>query len=140
MAGSGAGSVPGQLSITFASGVVGAGAMLIVALLLGRFGLFGDLGCSLHPSADHRYVYSHLIWGGLFGLLFCLPVMNGSVWKRGLILGLVPAAYQLLVVFPIFDHGRLLGLNNGYTTPLFVVCLDAIWGLTSAGWLKMIGG
>ena len=140
MAGSGSGSVPGQLSMTFASGVVGAGLVLMVALLMHRFGFLADLGCRLHPSADGRYIYSRLVWGGLFGLLFCLPILSGSVWKRGLVFGLVPAAVELLVVFPLLNHAQVLGLNYGYTTPIFVVFLDVIWGLTSAGWLKMIGG
>lgn len=140
MAASGSGSVPGQLSMAFASGVVGAGVLVVVALLMGRFGIFADLGCHLHPSANREYLYSRLVWGGIFGLLFCLPIMSGSVWKRGFVFGLIPAAVQLLVIFPLLNHVQVLGLNYGYTTPIFVVFLNAVWGLTSAGWLKMIGG
>ncbi len=140
MASSGAGSVPGQLSGAFASGVVGAVVALIVAWVAGRSGLFSDLGCHWQPMPSRGAGYSLVVWGGIFGLIFCLPLMAGSVVKRGLVFGLVPALVQLLIVLPLLDHQQVLGFNHGYTTPFFVVVLDSIWGLTAAGWLKMIGG
>ena len=140
MASSGSGSVPGQLSVAFASGVVGAVVVLIIAWVIGQFGLFGDLGCHWRPMPNRNAAYTRLVWGGIFGLLFCLPLMAGSVVKRGLVFGIVSALVQLLIVFPLIEHQQVLGLNYGYTTPFFVVLLNAIWGMTTALWLKMIGG
>ena len=95
------------------------------------------LGCNLSVSADKPWIYSRLVWGGIFGLFLVLPVLTNSVLKRGLLLGLLPAAFQLFVVFPIFLKQRLMGLNHGLTTPLFVLFLNLLWGLAAAGWLKM---
>ena len=89
---------------------------------------------------NRNAAYTRLVWGGIFGLLFCLPLMAGSVVKRGLVFGIVSALVQLLIVFPLIEHQQVLGLNYGYTTPFFVVLLNAIWGMTTALWLKMIGG
>ncbi len=68
MASSGSGSVPGQLSMAFAAGAVGAAVLLIIALLMARFGLFGALGCHLPLSSSRELIYSRIVWGGLFGL------------------------------------------------------------------------
>ncbi len=137
MAGSGSSSVPGQLSLSFAAGVVGAVVNMLAAWMLSRMGVFHMLGCNLSVSADKPWIYSHIVWGGIFGLFLVLPVLTNSVLKRGLLLGLLPAACQLFVVFPIFLGQRLMGLNHGLTTPLFVLFLNLLWGVSAAGWLKM---
>jgi hypothetical protein len=137
MAGSGSSSVPGQLSLSFAAGSVGAIVNMLAAWMLARMGLFHLLGCDISINATKQWIYSRLVWGGIFGLFLVLPIMTNSVLKRGLILGLIPAAFQLFVVFPIFLNQRIMGLNHGLTTPLFVVFLNLLWGVSAVGWLKM---
>ena len=137
MAGSGSSSVPGQLSLSFAAGVAGAVVNMLAAWILSRMGIFAMLGCSLSIRVDKQWIYSRLVWGGIFGLFLVLPVLTNSVVKRGLLLGLLPAAFQLFVVFPIFLRQHLMGLNHGLTTPLFVLFLNLLWGVAAAGWLKM---
>ncbi len=139
MAGAGSSSVPGQISLSFAAGVVGAIVKLSAAWLMTQMGLFHLLGCDLSASTDKQWIYSHLVWGGIFGLFLVLPVLTNTVFKRGLVLGLLPAAFQLFVVFPIFLDERIMGLNHGATTPLFVITLDLLWGIASVGWLRMTG-
>ncbi len=137
MAGSGSSSVPGQLSLSFAAGSVGAIVNMLAAWMMARMGLFHLLGCDISINATKQWIYSRLVWGGIFGLFLVLPIMTNSVLKRGLILGLIPAAFQLFVVFPIFLNQRIMGLNHGLTTPLFVVFLNLLWGVAAVGWLKM---
>lgn len=137
MAGSGSSSVPGQLSLSFAAGSVGAIVNMLAAWMMARMGLFHLLGCNISINATKQWIYSRLVWGGIFGLFLVLPIMTNSVLKRGLILGLIPAAFQLFVVFPIFLNQRIMGLNHGLTTPLFVVFLNLLWGVAAVGWLKM---
>lgn len=139
MAGAGSSSVPGQLSLSFASGAVGAIVNISAAWIFYRMGLFQLLGCNLSVTANKQWIYSRLVWGGIFGLFLVLPILTNSVLKRGLLLGLLPAAFQLFVVFPIFLHQRVMGFNHGLTTPLFVIALNLLWGIAAAGWLKMTG-
>ena len=137
MAGSASGSVPGQLSLTFSAGVVGSVVSLLIAWLLQRIGLFATIGCHLPVSSDEAWICSRLVWGGIFGLFFVLPVIPNSFFKRGLLLGLLPGLFELLVVLPIFQGQTVLGLNLGYTTPLVVMALSLLWGVLAASWLKM---
>jgi hypothetical protein len=139
MAGAGSSSVPGQLSLSFAAGAVGAVVNMSAAWLFDRMGLFHLLGCDISIAANKYWIYSRLVWGGIFGLFLVLPVLTNSVLKRGLLLGLLPAAFQLFVVFPIFLHQSVMGINHGVTTPLFVIALNLLWGMAAAGWLKMTG-
>jgi hypothetical protein len=134
MAGAGASSVPGQLSLSFAAGAAGAIVNMCAAWLFDRMGLFHLLGCDISISANKQWIYSRLVWGGIFGLFLVLPVMENSILKRGLILGLLPAAFQLFVVFPVFLNQRIMGLNHGATTPLFVIALNLLWGVAACLW------
>ncbi len=139
MAGSTSGSVPSQLSSAFAAGVVGALVLCGAAWLMVKMQIFSLLHCSISLPIGREWIYSRLVWGGLFGLFFVLPIWTGKTAKRGLLFGLLPALFQLFVVFPLLLHKQVMGLNFGYTTPLFVVALNLLWGLATAGWLAMLG-
>lgn len=139
MAGSTSGSVPAQLSVTFAAGTVGAVVNMGAAWLFAQMHLFSLLHCNIHIDVTREWIYSRLVWGGLFGLFFVLPIWTGKSVRRGLLFGLLPAAFQLFVVFPLLLHKQLLGLNFGFTTPLFVIVLNLLWGLAASGWLAMLG-
>jgi hypothetical protein len=142
MAGSGSSSVPGQLSLAFAAGAAAAVAELFVAWILDSMHIFWFLGSRLGEYLLDRswIIYFHIVWGGVLGLLFLLPVFNNSIFKRGLVLGLVAAGFELLVAFPLFFHQGPLGLELGVWTPTFVVALSLLWGICAAVWFKMSGG
>ena len=55
---------------------------------------------------------------------------------RGLLFSLCPTFVQPFVVFPYKAHKRMLGLDLGVFTPLFVLVFNAIWGLMNAIWLR----
>lgn len=136
---SGSSSVPRELSITFSAGVVGALANAGAGWLLGNLNLFHLLHCNLNGEFTKWMFYQRLIWGGIFGFFFLLPILAQSTFKRGVVIGLIPAAFALLVVFPFWIHKGWLGIGFGYTTFLFVIVLNIIWGVAAAVWLKMIG-
>ncbi len=131
-------SVPREISTTFAAGVFGGLVSCGAAWLCGKLNLFALLHCSLSGDFNKWRLYQHLVWGGIFGLCFLLPLLAGSTFKRGLVFGLLPAAFALLVVFPFWMHKGWLGVDFGHTTFLFVIVLNLIWGLATALWLGMI--
>jgi hypothetical protein len=67
----------------------------------------------------------------LWGLLFLLPVSPGSLWRKAMILTLVPVFFALVVFIPL-RGGSLLGLDRGSVTPLWVYVVNLAWGFTTA--------
>jgi hypothetical protein len=126
------------LSLCFAAGVAGALANSFAVWIFGRAGLTSAIGVSLAPDLSAAWLYPRLVWGGLWGLLFALPLSIPRPAMQGLVLSLAPAAAQLLFFFPRAGKG-LLGLELGAATPLAVLFFDAIWGLAAAGWLRATG-
>ncbi len=128
-------SVARSLSLFFAAGVVGALANSLVVWGAAELGLPQALGVSLAPAVSPAWLYPRLIWGGLWGLLFVLPIALGVV-PRGLLLSLAPSLFQLFVVFPAWSGRGLGGLELGVLTPVFVLLYNAVWGVAASWWVK----
>jgi hypothetical protein len=75
-----------------------------------------------------------MIWGGIWGALFVLPFLRLSVWIRGALYSLLPSLVALVVVLPARGAG-MWGLGLGALTPLFVLFVNAIWGVLAAWWV-----
>lgn len=128
-----------RAATSFAAGAAG-GLLLAVALwAAGTSHLTSRLGVALAPTLAPAWLYSRVVWGGLWGFLFMLPLVRGSWWLRGIVLSLAPSAFQLLWVFPHETRAGLLGLGLGAATPLVVLAANAVWGLGAAGLLRAIG-
>jgi hypothetical protein len=81
-------------------------------------------------------LYHRLVWGGLWGLVFILPLWQNSLFLRGLFISLGPTLVQLFVIFPFQAQKGFLGLDLGILTPVFVVIFNAVWGWVAAIWLS----
>ncbi|MBI4963270.1 MAG: hypothetical protein HY913_08335 [Desulfomonile tiedjei] len=127
-----------DVSLTYAAGSVGALANSLAAWLFGILGITAALGVQSAPALTAGFLYPRLVWGGLWGFLFLLPFLKGSVVARGIIYSLGPTAVQLLVVFPFKLGKGWLGLELGTLMPLFVILFNIVWGLCTAGWLVLL--
>lgn len=123
----------------FAAGCFGGLANSLVVWLAGAQGVTGALGVSIAPALTPAWLYPRIVWGGLWGLLFLLPLLRGSLYKQGLIWSLGPTAVQLFVVFPLVANKGIAGLALGALTPLFVLLFNAVWGLAAAVMLRRLG-
>ena len=121
-------------SIAAAAGMVGALANSLAAWLAGSSGLTRALGANLAPALTAGWLYPRLVWGALWALLLLLP-LRGAWWKQGLLVSLAPSAAQLFYFFPQGGAG-VLGLERGPTVPLFVLLLNALWGVVAAWWFR----
>jgi hypothetical protein len=118
-----------NLSLVFVAGCWGA-LWNSLAVWLG-----GYLGIA--PALNPAFLYPRLVWGGLWGLLFLVPMGRWSFPARGLLFSLGPTLVQLFVVFPL-AHKGVLGLQLGSLTPLMVVFYNAIWGYAAGWWLNWV--
>ena len=104
--------------------------------IFGEIGLTSTLGVKIAPQLSAPWLYPRIVWGGIWGLVFLLPLLQKRFLYRGLFFSLGPTIVQLFIVFPMKAGQGMMGLDLGLLTPLLVIVFNAIWGLTAAIWLK----
>ncbi len=124
-----------NLSLVFVAGCWGALWNGLAVWLFGFLGIAPALGVHIAPALTPAFLYPKLVWGGLWGFLFLIPLRRRTFPARGLLFSLGPTLAQLFVVFPHLHKG-VLGLDLGLLTPLLVVFYNAVWGLGAGLWLK----
>jgi hypothetical protein len=127
-----------NLSLVFVAGLVGGLLNCLAIWLFGWLGVAQALGVQIAPPLTTALLYPKLVWGGLWGLLFLIPLGRVPFPVRGLLFGLGPSLVQLFVVFPLKAHKGVLGLDLGALTPLFVLFYNAVWGLAAGWWLNLV--
>lgn len=125
------------MSLVFAAGCVGAVFNSLTIWLFGRFGISAALGVNIAPALSPGWLYPRVVWGGLWGLLFLLPLLPGSVLGRGLLFSLGPTLVQLFIIFPFQAHKGQMGLALGTLTPVLVLFFYAVWGIAAALWVRL---
>lgn len=120
-----------KLLIFFAAGCVGALANSIAVWAFGHYGITKALGVTLAPALSPSWLYPRIVWGGIWGLLFMLPMLDSKLLRKGSILSLFPTAVQLFMVFPKAGKG-MAGLELGMLTPLLVLFFNWVWGIATA--------
>jgi hypothetical protein len=128
-----------RLALVFAAGAFGALANSVALWAAGASGLHEALGVRIAPSITAAFLYPRIVWGGLWGLLFLLPLASQRWVAQGLALSLFPTLFQLLVVFPYRTSAGTLGTGLGTLTPVVVVAANAVWGVAASGWLRATG-
>jgi len=125
-----------KLLIFFAAGCLGALANSLTVWLFGEFGITGQFHVSMAPPLTPGWLYPRIVWGGIWGLLFVLPLTNAKPVRKGILLSILPTIIQLLVVFPIKAKKGYLGLQLGTLTPVFVVFYNMVWGVVTSLTIK----
>tara|TARA_R110001592_G_scaffold66438_14_gene204059 strand:- start:5901 stop:6290 length:390 start_codon:yes stop_codon:yes gene_type:complete len=120
-----------KLMIYFAAGSIGALANSVALWWLGYYGFTARFNISIAPHFDPAWLYPRIVWGGLWGLLFILPMLQSRLLFKGLLISLAPTAVQLLLIFPQAGKG-LGGTELGIYTPILVLLVNGVWGLAAA--------
>jgi len=126
-----------KLLIFFAAGCLGALANSLTVWLFGHYGITAALNVSIAPTLSAGWLYPRIVWGGLWGLLFILPMLQSRLLLKGALLSLFPTAVQLFVVFPMLAHKGMAGFDLGLLTPLFVLLFNWVWGAVAAVTIKL---
>jgi hypothetical protein len=127
-----------KLSLVFAAGCFGGLLNSLAVWISGVLGISSALGVKIAPLLSAPWLYPRLAWGGIWGVLFLLPIMKKRYLIRGLIFSLGPTIVQLFVVFPMKANKGIMGFDLGLLTPLLVIVFNAIWGLAAALWLRWV--
>ena len=127
-----------NLTLLFSSGCLGALVNSIAVWIFGALGITATFDVKLAPPLTKTWLYPRIVWGGLWGFLFLLPFLRRSYFFRGLLFSLGPTIVPLFIVFPVQAEKGLMGIDLGIMTPIFVLFFNAIWGVCTAFWLKLI--
>jgi hypothetical protein len=125
-----------NVSLIFAAGCFGGLAKGFLAWLFGAVGLNALLGSQFAPQLGPQWLYSHMVWGGIWAMLFLLPIRGWSLYSLGIFYSLPQSIISLLVMFPQMGRG-LMGLQLGYSTPVLAIFFGFVWGLGTAFWWKI---
>ncbi len=125
-----------NLSLVFMAGLFGGLVNCLIVWFLGWLGIPQTLRVQIAPPLNSSFIYPELVWGGLWGLLFLVPLGRLSFPVKGAVISLVPSMVQLFVLFPLKAHQGILGLQLGALTPLVVLIYTALWGIPAGLWLQ----
>jgi hypothetical protein len=132
------------LAVCFCAGLLGALASGLLLCLAGKLGIFKLAGILLKPQLTPAWFYPRLVWGGVWGLLYFLavgPARARQRWvRRGMLVSLIPTAFELLVVFPYLSGLGLLGQKLGRLTPLAVFLANLVWGFFTGIFCRLLWG
>jgi len=123
--------------ILFSAGCAGGLAYSVAVSTFGDLGITSALGVSYHHSLTSGWVYSRVVWGGIWGMLFFLPLSQSNLFLKGAILSLLPTAFQLFVVFPLLGNHGIAGLDLGLLTPLVILFFNWVWGVATGLTLQL---
>ncbi len=127
-------NVPRAVALCFAAGAAAGFLQCVAAWLLQRYGIAAQVGAHVVGTLTPSVIHPRVVIGGLWALLFLLPMARSSVLVSGLLWGLVVAAAELLL-FPLIA-GRTPSLLN--MTALFALLLWLLWGVLAALLLRWI--
>jgi len=126
-----------KVLVFFAAGCLGALANSIALWLLGDFGITQSLNIAIAPKLTPLWLYPRIVWGGIWGFAFLLPMLDSKLLLKGSILSIFPTLVQLFVVFPFQAHKGMAGLELGLLTPALVVVLNWLWGFVTGLTIKL---
>lgn len=124
-----------KLSSAYTGGAIGALVDSFNIWGLGKAGITSLIGVGLQPEFTASWLYPRLVWGGIWGLMFLLPVFKNRLFLRGILFSLGPSAMVLFMMFPSMGKG-ILGLGFGTLTPFLVVLLNFVWGMVASFWYR----
>ena len=126
------------LTLAFSAGALGGLANGLCVWLAVKYGLTAALGVSLAAPLTPAWIYPRIVWGGIWGLLFIVPLWERNPFLRGLFFSIGPTLVMLFVIFPLRLGKGMMGLDLGTWTPAFVILFNAVWGWTAALWMRWV--
>jgi hypothetical protein len=126
-----------KLLICFAAGCLGGLIMSLAMWAAGNSGIAASLDVRITPDLTPPWLCQRVVWGGIWGFLFLLPILSSKSFARGTLMSLFPTLVQLFYVFPYQAGKGMAGIELGLLTPVFVLVYNWIWGVVTAGTIKL---
>jgi len=121
-------------ALCFAAGCGGGLVESVFAWTAAHFGLTAVIGTHGGTALQGSSLYAHVVWGGLWGLLFLVPLLRNTVIVGGVMAALLVTLIQWIVL-PLWWHN---GLHFALWPLLNAVILNGVWGIATALLLKWL--
>jgi len=123
-----------RVAICFASGVVGALAVVLFSHVLIATGLGGKLGVKAPIPFKSPDIYRPLFWGGLWGIPFGLLIENAweSLYLFGFLYVLAPLLALFLIFLPLGGAGFFGLRQGGPKFTLYLLLVNLPFGIITA--------
>lgn len=128
-----------RAALYFAAGSIGGLAVVLTAWSFGRIGMPELFGVAIKPELELAWLYRAMVWGGIWGLIFLLPIPIRPLWLKGLLFTLAPVL-AALVYFGPARGGVMFALDRGELAPFYIYLINIPWGLVTAYLGRAIGG
>ncbi|MDW7772245.1 MAG: hypothetical protein SCH71_05070 [Desulfobulbaceae bacterium] len=126
-----------KLLLYFSAGCLGALANSLVLWLLGHYDITRTMNIAMAPGLTPAWLYPRIVWGGIWGMTFVLPLLDSRLLTKGSVLSLLPTLVQLFVVFPLKEHKGIAGIELGMLTPVLVLFVNWVWGFVTGLTIKL---
>lgn len=123
-----------EMALCFSAGSVGALAKGGAIWLCAHFAVLSEVASHLARAQSSGF-YARIVWGGIAAFLFLLPLARKNWLVRGLFCGVIVALIQLFAI-PLLGNGSV---HFALLPMLSVLALSCIWGLATAGVLRLSG-
>lgn len=128
-----------KISAAYTAGVFAAFLCCCIIWLLGHTGLTSMMDINIKPKFSLGWLYPRLFWGGIASIVLLIPFLKTRPLIRGIVFSLIPSTVLLLKVFPE-TGGGFMGMRLGSLTPLFIILLGFLYGITASSWHKACEG
>jgi len=124
-----------KIGFCFAAGCLGGVAMNVFNLIFGMVNIPEFAGIDMAQDINANALYSDLFWGGAWGILFLLPILEDIPFVKGIVASIVPTLAQLFIFLPMIDGIHFLETEFQLMLPVYVFMLNAVWGVVAASFL-----
>lgn len=121
-----------RLSLAFAAGAVGVIALVAFLWIIRESGLLAALRIPNAPAPKlPDFLYSRIVWGGLWGLLLVLPVLTRQWLLRGALLGVLASLAAIFYFNPAWKSAP-------FTFVALVFAANIVWGIVASAWYRAV--
>ena len=120
-----------KIVAAFASGCFGGIAVNAINLTFGFLNLPHAIGVDFVADFNLVDLLSDIFWGGAWGLLFLVPLMNSMLTLKGVFIGILSFCFQLLATIS-YVHHHVINVHDPLALIAYLFGLNVFWGIISS--------
>jgi hypothetical protein len=120
-----------RTALYYAAASPGGLAVVLSAWVRGQIGEADRPGVAIKPKLEPTWVYRAMVWGGLWGLIFLVPIKIEPLWLKGALLTLAPILAAFVYFIPMRGPA-MFALDKGALAPPYIHVSNLPWDLLTA--------